>query len=56
MNAHGYELPQMVKMLSEFMDLITAEHERRAGRPVLQERRLPAAHDESHPALAGLVR
>ena len=52
MNAHGYELLQMVGLLSELMELITSEHERRAGRAVPQELGLPKAHDESHPASA----
>ena len=52
MNAHGYELLQMVMLLSELMELITSEHKRRAERAIPQERRLPAAHDESHPASA----
>jgi hypothetical protein len=52
MKAHGYELLQMVGLLSELMELIASEHERRAGRAIPQERRPPAAHDESHAASA----
>jgi hypothetical protein len=48
MKTHGYELLQMVMLLSELMELIISEHERRAGRAVPQERPLPAAHEESH--------
>ena len=52
MNAQGYELLQMVLLLSELMELITSEHERRAGRAAPEERRMPAAHDESSRASA----
>jgi hypothetical protein len=37
MNAHGYELLQMVLLLSELMDLIASEHERRGGRAAPEE-------------------
>jgi hypothetical protein len=53
MKAHGYELLQMVTLLSELMDLMTAEHERLAVGAVPQDKRgLPAAHDASHPVSA----
>ena len=49
MKAHGYELLQMVTLLSELMDLMTAEHERLAVTAAPQERGLPASQEESHP-------
>jgi hypothetical protein len=52
MKAHGYELLHMVTLLSELMELMTVEHERRAVGAVSQDRGLPAAHDESHPVSA----
>lgn len=52
MKAHGYELLQMVTLLSELMELMTAEHEQLAVRAIQSDRGLPAAHDERHPVSA----
>ena len=49
MKAHGYELLQMVTLLSELIDLMTAEHERRPPGPAPQDRFLPIAHEETRP-------
>lgn len=49
MKAHGYELLEMVTLLSELMDLMTAEHERRPTGPAPQESVLPIAREETRP-------